>query len=210
MNPELALAAVFREDLVEVARVHRAAFVKGGLSALGLQAVRRYYEWQLEGPHDHFFRLARLDGKVIGFCVSGISRGALSGFLQRNRVFLAAQVVLRPWLLSNEVVRSRISLAGKSLRQRREAEGTALSGTPRDSWGILSIAVRPEARGSGAAVLLMDDAEREARRRGFRCMHLTVATDNHRAIAFYEKLGWRKVPPGEAWAGRMEKELPAP
>jgi ribosomal protein S18 acetylase RimI-like enzyme len=196
--------AVGPSDLAWVARVHRAAFVRGALTQLGEEAVRRYYLWQLEGPHDHFFRAAWRDGEPLGFCVSGISRGAVSGFLARNRTFLVLQVLRRPWLVSNALIRDRICVALRLLGGRhRPPEGTNATRPP--MWGILSIALAPNAQGSGAASLLMDDAESEARRRGVDRMHLTVATDNARAIRFYEKLGWFKVPPGDGWGGRMEK-----
>ncbi len=208
--PDLAGARLFSaglDDLPAVARVHVAAFSRSALTRLGLEAVRRYYLWQLEGPHEHWFRGARVEERLVGFCVSGISRGALSGFLSRNRAFLACRLASRPWLWMDPLVMDRVKLALRSLKLvgKRAASPGSMSAVP--TWGFLSMAVAPEARGSGVARLLMEDAEREAWRRGFRHMHLTVAVDNARAIRFYEKEGWIKVPAGEGWTGTMVKAL---
>lgn len=194
-------------DLHGVARVHLASFPVSAMTRLGREAVRRYYLWQLEGPHEHYFRGAWEDGGLVGFCVSGISRGALAGYLRANRAYLGVQLLLRPWLWGSELVRERVRTALRSLGRRRhpgEGLNAAASTGPR-SWGILSIAVHPAVQGKGVAQLLMMDAEEEARRRGFSQLHLTVATENHRAVRFYEKLGWRKDPDEASWAGRMVK-----
>jgi ribosomal protein S18 acetylase RimI-like enzyme len=195
--------------LPDVARVHVAAFPSSATSRLGREAVRRYYLWQLQGPHDHWFRGAWVDGRLVGFCVSGISRGALSGFLRANRGYLTGALLLRPWLVFNPFIRDRMAIALRSLGWRRQGVVAADGALPPPSWGILSIAVDPQVQGSGAAKALMEDAEAEARRRGFSQMHLTVAVDNGRAIRFYEKLGWVKVPQGRRWSGRMIKVLEA-
>ncbi len=55
--------------------------------------------------------------------------------------------------------------------------------------------VAPEARGRGVGVALVHAAAREAEAQG--CAHLAVGTDpdNHRAQAFYRRLGFEDVPP---------------
>ena len=47
--------------------------------------------------------------------------------------------------------------------------------------------------GSGVAAELMDWAIAEALRRGMRELYLTVYTDNHRALRFYERRGFTAV-----------------
>jgi ribosomal protein S18 acetylase RimI-like enzyme len=54
----------------------------------------------------------------------------------------------------------------------------------------------------------MEETEKIAQQRGFKKLNLSVATDNLKAISFYEKLGWRKVIEKDQWQGRMIKELP--
>ena len=52
---------------------------------------------------------------------------------------------------------------------------------PRSSWG----------QGVGSALLV--HAEREIAARGIAMAHLSVIASNARAIAFYERRGWRKL-----------------
>jgi RimJ/RimL family protein N-acetyltransferase len=53
----------------------------------------------------------------------------------------------------------------------------------------------------------MKELESIAKGKNYQQMFLTVAAANKQAIAFYERLGLRKVPSGPDWGGRMEKEL---
>jgi GNAT superfamily N-acetyltransferase len=53
----------------------------------------------------------------------------------------------------------------------------------------------------------MASAAELASARGFARMHLTVQTENHRAIRFYEKLGWDRVADGDAWEGAMAMSI---
>lgn len=46
---------------------------------------------------------------MLGFYFGGIFRGALSGFVQKNRKFLVLQVLRRPWLIfTNSIYRDRL------------------------------------------------------------------------------------------------------
>ena len=56
---------------------------------------------------------------------------------------------------------------------------------------LYSIAVEPHSGGRGIGPLLLAAAERTARRRGRRAMRLEVQEHNTRAIARYEKSGYR-------------------
>jgi len=70
------------------------------------------------------------------------------------------------------------------------------------------LAVAPEAKGSGAATLLLD----EARRRTSGCLTLDVNQDNPRALRFYEREGFEKIAEGtnphsglKTWRLRLPK-----
>jgi ribosomal-protein-alanine N-acetyltransferase len=56
---------------------------------------------------------------------------------------------------------------------------------------LVSLAVNPAVRGKGAAKALMDSTLRRLKLRGVRRFRLTVKVTNRRAIAFYEKYGFR-------------------
>jgi ribosomal protein S18 acetylase RimI-like enzyme len=56
---------------------------------------------------------------------------------------------------------------------------------------LYSIAVAPHVGGRGIGPLMLAEAERTAKRRGRRAMRLEVQEHNTRAIARYEKSGYR-------------------
>jgi ribosomal protein S18 acetylase RimI-like enzyme len=197
-------------DLPAVARIHSVAFPQSLLTALGPEAVRRYYEWNLLGPHDVVPLGIRRGEQLLGFCIGGVFRGALSGFVRRNRPYLIWRTLLAlPGLGASGLRWTLRNAPGLLLRTRRPAAPRAVSASPAapTSFGILSIAVDPASLGSGAARALMEAAEAEAWRLGFKRMHLSVRPENIRAVRFYEKYGWERVSTAGQWTGRMEKVL---
>ncbi|MGO8930984.1 MAG: N-acetyltransferase family protein [Limisphaerales bacterium] len=207
MTADVQCSRVRPEDLKAVAEVHLRAFPESALSWLGLEAVRRYYEWQLSGPHDHEFVGVRHDRKLVGYAVAGVSRGAMSGFVRRNRGFLACRVLMQPWLICTSRFRGRLRLGLRSLSSGRPSPPPARAPSAARSFGVLAIAIAPAAQGQGLGKLLMNQLEKVAVERGYNRMHLTVGADNAGAIAFYERLGWTKMMNGGHWGGGMVKGL---
>jgi ribosomal protein S18 acetylase RimI-like enzyme len=202
---ELTIAPVSQDDLDAVATVHDRAFRDSVITAFGHEAIRRYYAWLLDGPHDAALVGAWRDGRLVGFCAAGSFNGALSGFLRANRTYLALRMATHPWLITSPLVRERVS-QGLRILLRRNEPAPAQPSTRR--FGILAIATDPDVRGSGAGRALMAEAEDRARRLGHERVVLTVHPRNTRAIEFYERLGWtRRVSPGSPWAGAMDKSL---
>lgn len=206
-----------QSDLPSVALLYVAAFPDSALTKLGVEAVRRYYEWQLIGPHDVDALGAFYNDRLVGFCFAGIFRGAMSGFLQRNWLFLTGCVLIRPWLILNPVFRDRVTLAINILRRllrqfikrRRKTshQSSSHSSEPSKSYRILSIAVNPNYQGLGIGKMLMEYSEAIAREKGFLEMNLTVDPKNEKAIRFYERLGWEKILNEGKWTGKMRKRL---
>jgi GNAT superfamily N-acetyltransferase len=58
---------------------------------------------------------------------------------------------------------------------------------------LYQLFVSPEARGSGVASALIDDAEARLRASGVHTAWLACAIGNERAARFYEKSGWHRV-----------------
>jgi ribosomal protein S18 acetylase RimI-like enzyme len=236
MLPTFALTVITHDDLPAVAAIHTGAFPDSALTALGVEAVRRYYAWQLSGPHEMFALGVDAvqydnDGKIvneqlIGYCFVGVFRGALSGFVGANRAYLARRVLMRPWLLANPLFRERLALGLRALSSPLRpvtaantlevAAAYSVSTRIQDetnksrSFGILSIAVTNVFQSMGAGALLMAKIEAIARQAGFESMDLTVHPSNTRGVRFYERLGWHKdigkVNEG-IWQGRMHKVL---
>lgn len=156
------------EDLFHVAHVHRRAFPGGALTVMGHEAVRRYYEWQLLGPHDVVARGAFRDGQLVGFCFGGVFRGALAGFVRKNRVYLLGRLLLRPWLVLTPEVRGRLGAGLKALRAGRNKAGGSptVVGPPRRPFGILAIATDPDHARRGVGAHLMAESSHGKRPHG--------------------------------------------
>lgn len=195
-------------DLDAVARVHVAAFPDSLMTKFGRRVVRRYYLWQMEGPHDAHCIGAFADDRLTGFCFGGRFHGATGGFIRQNAGLMSRELLRRPWLAVALVRRLGLTRAlqlghyvGKSVGRPAPVE------TGRSSFGILSIAVDPGRQGEGIGNELMRVAEREAVTRGHPGMHLTVNPGNEGAIRFYERLGWERSGDAPGWSGRMVKSL---
>lgn len=210
MPEEITVRALTKEDLPAVAQVHLAAFPNSALSKLGREAVRRYYEWQLLGPHQSVALGAFRAATLAGFCFGGYFRGALAGFLKKNQAYLAWRVATHPWLAVSPLFRDRLT-TGLRVRQRKSTSTPLRLDTPilpaTKPFAILAIAVQPTIQKAGVGRLLMLKAEAAAQQVGAVSLLLTVDTTNTQAIRFYEGLGWAKTPAGENWTGTMIKPL---
>jgi ribosomal protein S18 acetylase RimI-like enzyme len=177
--------------LEDIARLHVDAFPDSVLGRLGVEAVRRNYDWQLTGPHDPVALLATDGDEVVGFLVGGRFRGSTIGFVKKEKWFLAGRVLRHPGVLLDAVGWSRISLALRLLARRAPLTQIEDPGAvPNRSFGVLAIGVSPTARGSGVGRVLMGEAAERARLEGYSGMHLTVHADNAGALSFYRGLGW--------------------
>lgn len=213
MNSDVLVLELKKNNLGDVAAIHSSAFPQSAMTSLGHEAVRRYYEWQLIGPHECDALGAFRDGELLGFCFGGKFRGALSGFLRQNRLFLTREVLTHPWLLTSPFFRQRVGFGLQAMRRFRPREQKRdtqdKSASRHKSYGILSIGVDRQSQGLGVGRLLMLEAEQRARAAGFDQMHLTVHPDNVQAIGFYQRLGWKKDGQDARgnWSGRMIKIL---
>jgi len=215
---QLVIRTLHLNDIAAVSAIHMKAFPNRAMSALGEDVLMRYYTWLMDDTHREAQRIGAFAGStLIGFCFGGRFNGAMIGFLQRNRNFLIAKVISRPWLLvTNELFYSRIGMALRILKpatthRTLSAEESAARAAYLHGFGILAIAVDPTTQGRGVGKLLMASAEAEARRRHIDYMNLSVDMDNAHAIRFYEHLDWVKVMSDSGWNGEMRKSLkPSP
>lgn len=196
-----------QKDLMDVTDIHLKAFPERALAGLGREAVCRYYQWQVEGPHDAVALGCFRQNKMVGYCFAGIFRGSLSGFLHKNKWFLARRVLIHPWLITSPLFRERIMTAWRILFHRSNKVAPQIM-LPQKSFGILAIAIDPQIQRAGLGGKLMAEMERIAKHHGFTYMHLTVDSQNSSAIAFYNKLGWHEHHATDGvWYGTMTKCL---
>jgi len=208
-TPVVDVRPVRDDDLLVVARLHVAAFPESVLGQLGTEAVRRNYVWQLHGPHDVTALVAQLDGQPVGFLFGGVFRGSTIGFVKSQKFFLAGRVLRHPKVLLGRLGWDRIGLGLRLLTSRWSTPAPEVpEAVPRSSFGVLAIAVDPDAQGHGVGRALMSAAEESARSRGFTGLHLSVHPSNVGAVEFYERLGWERQPePSGVWQGRMSYSL---
>jgi len=133
---------------------------------------------------------------------AAVLRGAAPVTLRRGRIgdldaLLALEnAVFTTDMISRRSFRRFLTAPNVALiiaEERGKLVGYALVLYPprSDLARLYSIAVAPYKAGRGVGPQLLDAAERMARRRGRRAMRLEVHDHNSRAIARYEKSGYR-------------------
>jgi ribosomal protein S18 acetylase RimI-like enzyme len=212
-------------DIDAVIDIHRAAFPDSAITQLGDAVIRRYYAWQFVGPHPAPVALGVWhDGRLVGFLFGGRRHRAVVGFVHRYVGAIALGALCHPGAVRQLAVPKVMAVARLLVRGTgTPVVGPATAAPPvvdspapdresvspeaGPSFGVLSVAVSADARGTGAAAMLMAGAEQAAGLDGLTRMHLTVQTENGRAIAFYEKLGWVRKPEPDGWHGAMTKSI---
>lgn len=195
------LRALGPSDLPSVAAIHCAAFPSSWLTKLGSAAVERYYAWQMQGPHEAYVFGATIDGKLAGFCFSGVFPTAIAGYVRQNWAFLAWGLLTHPSLLRNPVLGERLQRAMHALFASKAPPSTSERG--KRPFDILSIAVDPGVQRMGLGQLMMERARTLAAENGFHVMTLMVNTANLQAVRFYEKIGWERALMNGEWRGNM-------
>jgi len=210
-----------QSDLARVVDIHRAAFPDSAITQLGDAVIHRYYAWQFIGPHPAPVAIGVWrDGRIVGFLFGGRRQRAVVGFVRRYVGAIALGAMRHPGAV-RRLAAPKVMAVAKLLAHGGAAGPTqpAPRAAPPDpdempaptdlgpSFGVLSVAVAAEAQGTGAAQQLLLAAEAAAADDGLMRMHLTVQTENGRAIAFYEKLGWKRQPDADGWHGAMTKSI---
>lgn len=200
---DLPVISLDPRDVERVAQVHIAAFPHSFLSKLGPAALSRYYAWQLCGPHFVVAQGVEIHGRLAGFCISGVFRAAMLGFLRRNLGLLARELVRRPGLVCTRLFAGRL-VSGLYLFLRPRGEAVKSLDNP---YRVLSLAVHPEFHGEGIGRTLLEAAERAARTSGVAKMSLRVDPFNEPAIHLYKSQGWSECLEGGCWQGLMVRAL---
>ena len=207
---ELAICPLAKEDLVQIAELHISVFPESLLSAFGLNVVRRYYKWQLEGPHKCFAVGAYDQEALVGFSFGGYFQESMVGFIRENKTHIIFQLLTHPRLtVDPHFLKMAWTILILTLKKHFTNYSRQIKvNTQRSkSFGILSVAVHNRYRGKGVGKRLMEFSELIAIQNGFLRMHLTVHPSNSNAITFYEKLGFERWPENGSWTGSMRKML---
>ena len=171
--------------LSQVASLHLRHLPTGFQGRPGQRLLGAYYAAVRKGTGASGF-VAEQEGRVVGYVCGVWSPSALfSTVLRRHwRTWMfwgVAHAVLHPGVVPAVASRVRGSSAGAEV-----TDGT---------YELRPIVVAQPARGTGVAADLVEALLADARRRGFRRVHLVTRADNAAAQAFYRKVGFRRVSP---------------
>ncbi|MBI5928564.1 MAG: GNAT family N-acetyltransferase [Chloroflexi bacterium] len=202
MDQSIVQREIVVQDLTQIAIVHQAAFPDSALTGLGRQTIQRYYYWLLSGSHPLIIaRGVEVDGKIAGFIFAGKFQGATTGFVLRNKFFLAFSVFFHIGLLRKPIFRRRLRTGLRLLRYRllkKPLPRAEISGHPESLkfmhipyCSVLAIAVDPNQQREGLGWSLMKYVERIAHEKHYLQMRLTVFEHNKSAIQFYQKHGYQ-------------------
>jgi ribosomal protein S18 acetylase RimI-like enzyme len=208
-NDRILLRRLDKDDLDDVARVHRAAFPGTALTRLGDEAVRRYYLWLMNDAEEMYGIGAFENGQLLGFLFGGIVEwDNMSQFLRQNRSLLLKGFIRQPWLIADPLFRNRIGRGIRALTRRSPQAPRAIpvGGTKRP-FDAVSSAVLPTCQGKGIGRKLMREAENIARQNGFNVMTGWLETSNAQALHAWESIGWKKLVKNGRWNGVVENWL---
>ena len=122
------------------------------------------------------------------------------GFVKHEWVHLGGRLVRHPAIVFGPRGRAALATGVRLLllpTSRTTVERPER--VPDQSFGVLVIAVDPDAQRDGLGRLLLSWAENEAAQAGFERLHLTIDPTNWGAAAFYRELGWERLNvPGDA------------
>lgn len=191
----IKIRRISRNDVTEVASLHREIFPDYFLSRMGQRFLELFYR-QFGNETGNCGYAAESGGEFIGLVVGTSNPSCLfNRFYRENFKELALITAAR--LLQDRSIRP-------SLYQRKAHFGYALKSLvskkePAESvhglnkFDLMAIGVKPEFRGTGLAENLLERFCGQVRAEGAAMINLSVFQSNSRAIAFYKKCGWQLI-----------------
>lgn len=169
------------DDFRAMAAIHNQAFSGFFLTSLGLRFLETYYKACIQHPVSIAVCALDDNGSMLGFATGSLqSAGYHWSLLFHNPFrFLAA------------ALRSVVSKPSVLFRLAKNLDKNHSETDDRNYAELLSIAILPQLKGSGAGKALLKMFEEEAKLRGGRKIALTTDYENNqRVIAFYQKSGY--------------------
>lgn len=161
-------------DVADVAELHAAQITEGFLALLGPRFLRRLYR-RIVRTHPSFLLVVDQHATTVGFLAGSTDvHGLYRSFLVHDGIpagFAGGTRMVRSWRRVLE-----------TLRHGSDASGHGAE--------LLSVAVRPDARGLGVGTLLVQGFLGEIAQRGVHAAHVVVAAHNEAAVALYERSGF--------------------
>ncbi len=184
-----------RAEVPQLVELHQLCLPASILSALGDDAISRYYEYVVASTREYVFIALDAEDAVVAGCVLSFSPGSLLRRFAVEHPVSAVRDLAKGAVLTAELrhrVRERAREAVAGLLRRRRA--TTDRDEP-DSQGSLpevtQMFTEPALRGQGYGKALLARCEDtlRARRHKAYCIH-TLRDDNADGIRFYEREGF--------------------
>jgi ribosomal protein S18 acetylase RimI-like enzyme len=205
---QFTVRPLLTSDLGAVARIHCDAFGSSGFTCFGENVVRRYYEWQMSCLPKLVGYVAAEAHHVVGYAFCGDTFLSPAPFLAKHPDIVFAAVLHRPSRLFDVRIIRMAAYAVRALLKKFSVANTSTqsAGEPAStaSFWVEAVAVERASQGCGIGALLTRKCAECGFAQGFTELYLAVETTNLRAIAMYEKLGWRSVRLKGQWRGRMK------
>lgn len=174
-----------QKDIAEVARLHMEVFPDFFLTSLGFSFLEELYSGFLSNQTG-IFLVAKIDNIVVGFTAGSTDPKYFFSRLRRKRFIFFALKAL-PSVLKNPFPVCKKLL--QAITYRGESCGVNTT-----SALLSSIGVSQHYRGTKLAEELLLEFEREVLKNGVQRVYLTTdASNNERANAFYQRLGYVAV-----------------
>lgn len=180
MERSPVLEAMRANEVDQVVDIHMRAFPGFFLTFLGPAFLRQFYAGVLESPSG-IALVGRLEGQICGFVAGSTAPAGFYRRLLRRRGWRFALAALGP-MFRNPGILPRLL---RALTRTSEGKGRSGAGT------LMSIAVMPEAQGSGLGQALVLAFLARSASAGVTTVSLsTDSEDNQRVNDFYQALGF--------------------
>lgn len=182
---------ITEEFITSLVKVHREGFSGYMNTRLGDGYIKAFLRWFCTADKSIALMVTDSDKNALGYVVGARFRhwDKQAG----KDLFLSAAfgVVSNPWVIFSSDIRKRIILRFARMLGKKSTSELPEPDVPEPSMSLVGICVSQSAKGSCAAVCLIEEFEKRARELEMRSMALEVYANNKRARRFYEKCGWQ-------------------
>jgi ribosomal protein S18 acetylase RimI-like enzyme len=182
-------------NVSDMANCHSLAFKGRFMTEMGHQWLCVLYRYFIKHPGGINVVAVDERSKMLGFAVGG--EPGIRDELIRYAVVRYPNLILLKFLTNSLVRKVMLEVLVRKIFKRKPLIAFSKNSTKQvttiRTGNLLSICVLPECRGTGVAGKLMDSFRKTCSAKGFKRLTLSVVTENARAIAFYNKLGWHEV-----------------
>jgi len=184
---------VKKEDLNQIAKIHKEAFPDYFLTAFGEELLYEFYNQYF--LNNNIFVVAEENNKIIGFILGNNSDIPRKKFFNENFYRISLKVIFELLKLNKNLwngIFQRVFFVKEAIiskfRKNIKIEERIIQN--KKSYRLLSIAVNPKVKGKNIAVEMEKYFCEELLKIGIEEVGLSVKKENIRAIKFYEKCGY--------------------